>query len=227
MDAPGAADRFEPWKHLGTELYRRRYELFTLAAPVLRERGYRGSTIRALAHACHLSPAGLYHYFESKAALATYPLWAPRMRWETTFVDPDADPLGQVRALIEAGVRNVPLYLLAFRMHEEIEGPVDPTTRAGAFREGEAVFARLLAEAAPGLGRAGAERLGRDVLAALVGSFVTGLDPDERDVRARLVGLLRLTLVPGHVDPDTFDATMDEVQARTERNGIPVRSVSD
>lgn len=222
-DAPREPTRFEPWKHLGTELYRRRYELFTLAAPVLRERGYRGSTIRALAHACHLSPAGLYHYFDSKAALATYPLWAPRMRWETTFVDPDADPLGQVRALIEAGIRNVPLYLLAFRMHEEIEGPIDPSLRAGAFREGEAVFARLLAEAAPGLERAAAERLGRDVLATLVGSFITGLDPDERDVRARLVGLLRPVLVPGFVGPAEFDAVLGD-PPRTEQMGGSVRS---
>ena len=222
-DAPGDAARFEPWKHLGTELYRRRYELFALAAPVLRERGYRGATIRALAHACHLSPAGLYHYFDSKAALATYPLWAPRMRWETTFVDPHADPLGQVGALIESGIRNAPLYLLAIRMHEEIEGPADSAIRAGAFREGEAVFARLLAEAAPSLTRPEAERLARDVLAALVGSFVTGLDPDERDVRERLVGLLRLALVPGAVAPERFDAAMGR-SARTERIGTSVRS---
>lgn len=222
-DVPAKSTRFEPWKHLGTDLYRRRYELYTLAAPVLRERGYRGSTIRALAHACHLSPAGLYHYFGSKAALATYPLWAPRMRWETTYVDPDADPLGQVRALIEAGIRNVPLYLLAFRMHEEAGGPVDPTTRAAAFREGEAVFARLLAAAAPGLERAAAERLGRDVLATLVGSFVTGLDPDERDVQERLIGLLRRALVPGFVDPGAFDAAMCGPE-RTEQNGGSVRS---
>ncbi len=47
-----------------------RIEPFRLAAPVLRRHGYRGATIKALAHACHLSPA-LYHDFPSKAALAS------------------------------------------------------------------------------------------------------------------------------------------------------------
>ena len=31
--------------------------------------GYRGATIKALAHACGLSPASLYHYFGSKREL--------------------------------------------------------------------------------------------------------------------------------------------------------------
>ena len=50
----------------------RRVELFRLAAPVFRARGYREATIKELAHACHLSPAAVYHYFPSKLALATY-----------------------------------------------------------------------------------------------------------------------------------------------------------
>ena len=46
---------FDPALQAG--LNGRRHELFRLAAPVFRAHGYRGSTIKALAHACHLSPA--------------------------------------------------------------------------------------------------------------------------------------------------------------------------
>ena len=66
----------------------RRRELFHLAAPVFRAHGYRGTTIKALSHACHLSPAGLYHYFDSKADLATYIVRQPHLDWRTVYVDP-------------------------------------------------------------------------------------------------------------------------------------------
>ena len=90
----------QPWRRLGTETYQRRYELVVLAAPVFERDGYRGSTMRALAHACHLSPAGLYHWFDSKAALATYLLHAPRVDWESTYVAPNVEPLVQLRAIL-------------------------------------------------------------------------------------------------------------------------------
>ena len=209
MDDPSPeAATFEPWKHIGDAIYRRRYELFVLAAPVFREHGYRGATIRALAHACHLSPAGLYHYFGSKEQLATYPLWAPRMRWETTWLDPGADPLEQVRDLIDSGIRNVPLYLLAIRLHEEIHGPSDARTRAATFREGEDVFGRMIHAAHPGLTREDATDLGRHLVATLVGSAFSGLDPDERAIRRRMVELLRLRLVPDAVAASRFDRVM-------------------
>jgi len=35
-------------------LQARRFELFRLAAPVFRQHGYRGATMKALAFACHL-----------------------------------------------------------------------------------------------------------------------------------------------------------------------------
>lgn len=212
-DTAARTTAFEPWKQIGDELYRRRYELFVLAAPVFRAHGYRGATIRALAHACHLSPAGLYHYFGSKEQLATYPLWAPRIRWETTWIDPAADPLEQLRDLIDAGIRNVPLYLLAIRLHEEIHGPSDARTRAGTFREGEVVFGRMVHAAHPALARDEATELGRDLLATLVGSAFSGLDPDDATTRRRMVETLRRRLVPDAVDGARFDRVMASPRA--------------
>ena len=58
---------------------------------------------------------------------------------------------------------------------------------ARTFREGEAVFARLVAASAPGMSRAEATRVARDALSAMVGSAVVGLDPEPEaaDPRAR------------------------------------------
>jgi len=208
-DGTSRSTGVQPWRRLGTETYQRRYGLFFLAAPVFERYGFRGATIRALAHACHLSPAGLYHWFDSKEALATYLLRAPRVDWDSTYVAPDVDPLLQLREMIDVAVVNVRLYLLAIRLHEEIEGKRDDHAVARALRQGEAVFARYIDEVAPGLGRTEATALGRDLMATLVGSAVAGLDPEpEAAQRARLTALLRDRLVPGYVGPDAFDRMM-------------------
>ena len=98
----GSARGFEPWRlHGGDPLEARRRELFALAAPIFRRHGYRGATIKALAHACGLSPASLYHYFRSKEEMATYLLRRPRMDWDSTWVDRATDPLVQLRSLVD------------------------------------------------------------------------------------------------------------------------------
>ena len=84
----------------GDRLEGRRRELFALAAPVFRRHGYRGATMKALAHACGLSPASLHHYFGSKEELATYVVRRPRMDWDSTWVDPAMEPLVQFRLMI-------------------------------------------------------------------------------------------------------------------------------
>ena len=66
-----------------------------------RRHGYRGATIKALSHACGLSPASLYHYFRSKEEMATYLLRGPRLDWDSTWVDPATDPLLQLRRLVD------------------------------------------------------------------------------------------------------------------------------
>jgi AcrR family transcriptional regulator len=202
---------FRPWRFLGGDrLDRRRRELFSLAAPVFRRHGYRGATIKALAHACGLSPASLYHYFGSKEELATYVLRRPRMDWDSVWVDPDTDPLVQLVQLLDLSLTELPDYLLALRLADEIAGTTPNTaTHARLFREGEAVFARLVAASAPGMSRDVATRVARDALSAMIGSAVLGLDPEpEPAVRERVVAVLRAALVPWHVEAPRFDAIM-------------------
>ncbi len=88
-----STSEFRPWRLRGSSrLEARRRELFASAAPVFRRYGYRGATIKALAHACGLSPASLYHYFGSKEEMATYLVRRPRMDWDSTWVDLTTSP---------------------------------------------------------------------------------------------------------------------------------------
>lgn len=203
------APAIQPWLNVArgsAEPYGRRLHLYVQAAPVFEEHGYRGATIKALAHACGLSPASLYHYFGSKAEMATYPLTAPALSWENTFVDPDLDPLIQLSELLDMSVAMFPIWNLAMRLYAEIEGQVDERVRSAGFRQGEAVFGRLLFAVASELERADAEAIARDVLASLVGTAHTGLDPDVSGAqRERMVQVLRSALVPEHLDAARFE----------------------
>jgi AcrR family transcriptional regulator len=202
---------FEPWRlHSGGHLDARRRELFALAAPVFRRYGYRGATIKALAHACGLRPASLYHYFRSKEDLATYIVRQPVMDWDSIWVDPVVEPLDQLRQLVDLALSELPNYLLALQLADEIAGAdVQPRPQRPAFREGEALFSRLAAAAAPEMPRAEAARVARDVLAAMVGAAVIGLDPEPvSQGRERVVAVLRAGLVPGYLDPERFDTAM-------------------
>ena len=181
-----------------------------MAAPVFRRYGYRGATIKALAHACGLSPASLYHYFGSKEEMATYLVRRPRMDWDSTWVDPATDPLVQLAQLVDLSLSELPNYLLALRLADEIARTTSGDSAHGAtFREGEAVFARLVAASAPEMSRDAATRFARDALSAMVGSAIVSLDPEpEAAVRERVMTVLRAALVPKHVEPQRFDATM-------------------
>jgi AcrR family transcriptional regulator len=205
------ATSFRPWRYRsGDRLDGRRRELFVLAAPVFRRYGYRGATVKALAHACGLSPASLYHYFGSKEALATYLVRQPRMDWDSVWVDPTIDPLLQLAQLLDLSLSELPNHLLALRLEDEIKGTaLTDGAHARAFREGEAIYARLIAASAPGMSRAEATRIARDALAAMVGSAVLALDPEpDAAVRERVVTVLRASMVPTHIEAPRFDAQM-------------------
>ena len=179
-----------------------------MAAPVFRAHGYRGSTIKALAHACNLSPAALYHYFPSKAAFATFLIDDERLDWESTRIDPVIDPLVQLRLTVDLVIDVLPTYLLAIDLAREIGRPLVQPELARFFGQGEAVFGRVLVAAAPSLVPDEARELARRVLAIIVAGPTTGLAADPVSVRAAATDVLRLHLVRLGVDPDRFDRAM-------------------
>ena len=186
----------------------RRHELFRLAAPVFRAHGYRGATIKALAHACHLSPAALYHYFPSKAAFATFLIDEDRLDWDSTRIDPDIDLLVQLRLSVDLVIEVLPTYLLAIDLARQMGRPLVQPELARFFGQGEAVFGRVLVAAAPSLVPDEARELARRVLAIIVAGPTTGLAADPASDRATTIDLLRLHLVRVGVDGDRFDQAM-------------------
>lgn len=200
-----------PWRTGAPEaLDRHRRELYKLAAPVFREHGYRGATIKALAHACHLAPAGLYHYFASKADLATYVVHQPHLDWRSVYVDPDIDPLRQLSGFLDLAILELPDFVLALDLAEELRLPGIVRIRRAMFAEGEAVFGRYLAAVRPGLTPDAARELARLILTLLVGSHEIGrgVEPDARAMRDRIVRVLRAELVPVALDSAHFDRVM-------------------
>jgi AcrR family transcriptional regulator len=200
-----------PWRTGAQEpLDRRRRELFKPAAPVFREHGYGGATIKALAHACHLAPAGFYHYFTSKADLATYVVRQPHLDWRPIYIDPDGDPLRQLSGFLDLAILELPDFPLALDLAEELHLPGIVRIRRAMFTEGEAVFGRYLAAVRTGLTPEAARELARLILALLVGSHEIGrgVEPDAAAIRDRIVRVLRAELVPVAVDSARFDRIM-------------------
>ena len=203
---PDPPFKLEPWHGQGTAA--RRYELAKQSMPVFRRYGFRGATIKALAHACHLSPAALYHYFPSKAALATYLIDLPLPDWDAIDWDADTDPLVHVRQLLDSAILELADYMLAFDLALEIGRPGARRQRAAAFESGLAMFGARIAAATSTYTRDDANELGRRLMAILVEPHATGLDPSRAATRERAVDLLRLHLVPAGVDRQRFDAVM-------------------
>lgn len=201
-----------PWLTVQDPLDGRRRELFKLAAPVFRTFGFRGATVKALAHACHLSPAGLYHYFDSKADLATYVVRQPHLDWRTVHVDPAVDPLAQLRGMVDLAIGELPDFLLALDMAEDLEVPGTARLRNGMFAEGGTVIGRYIAAVRPGMTPEAARDLAGLVLAVLVGSHEIGgaVPATAATTRERVVRVLRAELVPVAVEPARFDRVMAE-----------------
>ena len=201
-----------PWRNVergATDANGREMYLYVQAAPVFEQHGYKGATIKVLAHACHLSPSSLYHYVGSREKMAVYPLTATALTWENTYVDPDMDPLEQLHVMLALAVAMFPIWTLALRMRLEIDSSDADRVRSEGFKQGEAVFGRLVVAAAPRIERADAERLARDVLATLAGTAFAALDEDVMGTQIeRMTAVLRAGLVPGHVKAEHFDGIM-------------------
>ena len=76
------------------------------------------------------------------------------------------------------------------------------------FGQGEAIFGRVIAAAAPDLEPDEARELARRVLAIIVAGPTTGLAADPVSVRAAAIDVLRLHLIRVGVDADRFDGAM-------------------
>ncbi len=190
----------------------RKAELFRLAAPLFAEHGYRGATIRKLAHACDLSPAGVYHHFGSKLGLALFPILGRAgslQRCHEHLRSSSPDALVRLRILIDSGLDELPDFLLALQLAEE-SGYKPRAERAlrAIFRDAVTTLATVAREAAPGMSSTRAIEFAQAAIAIFLGSAVPGFDRDAAALRAQLVGLAQIYLVPAGADPGRLEAAL-------------------
>jgi len=148
--------------------------------------------------------------FDSKADLATYIVRQPHLDWRTVYVDSAIDPVVQLRGLIDLAIRELPDFLLALDLAEELEVPGMAHFRRGLFAEGNTVIGRYIAAVRPGMTPEAARDLAGLVLALLVGSHETGdaVPATVATTRERIVRVLRAELVPIAVESARFDRAM-------------------
>jgi AcrR family transcriptional regulator len=182
--------------------------VFLVALDLFRRKGFAETTMRDVARAAGLSQGAAYHYFPSKAAFATFLIDEKPLDWDSTRIDPTIDPLVQLRLTVDVVIDVLPTYLLAVDLAREIGRPLSQPQRARFFGQGEAIFGRVTAAAAPGLDPEAARELARRVLAIIVAGPTTGLTVDPLSIRVAAIDVLRLHLVRVGVDMDRFERAM-------------------
>jgi hypothetical protein len=125
-------------------------------------------------------------------------------------VDAVVDPLVQLRGMLDLAIRELPDFLLALDMAEELEIPGMARLRRGMFTQGETVIGRYIAEVRPGLTPEAARDLAGLVLALLIGSHEmgAGVPAAAATMRERIIRVLRAELVPIAVESARFDRIM-------------------
>jgi AcrR family transcriptional regulator len=186
----------------------RRWEIWRSVAPVFARHGYRGASIDQLAYASALSPAGLYHYFPGKAAIALFPLSHANglcRRWYSIAAALPSDPFVRLHALVAFAVECADPWRLALDLAGQMS--VDPLTAGPA--------ARLLAEARRDFADI-AESIDPtitptdvgDLYEAFVGILVTdlpGFDRSPASLQRRLTDAARGWLTRRGADAQRFD----------------------
>jgi AcrR family transcriptional regulator len=171
----------------------RRHELYVRAAPIFRQNGYRGTTLKALATACGLSIPGLYRYFPSKKAFALFPLMSLYPELHAPPPDVEAgDPLLLLSGWVDAAAVEMPKYVLAARLVREVGLLPDEQRKMDANLAAHIVVLTDLARrAAPHLAERAARELASAMINTALGSALTGVEPKPEGLRRQLRALMR------------------------------------
>jgi AcrR family transcriptional regulator len=187
----------------------RRWELYRSAAPVFDRDGFRGATIEALAHACFMSSAGLYHYFPSKATFALFPLTTEGglcRAWHRVQTALPADPLFQVQAIIDFVAALEPDVSLAFRLSREmVSDRRYERAVAATVLEARADWLELARSIVPAVDEQRAMDFFEGIVSIMAAADVPGIDHSDR-VRQHLTDLSRGWMSGLGVSSADFDA---------------------
>ena len=186
----------------------RRWGIWRSVAPVFARHGYRGVSIDQLASASALSPAGLYHYFPGKAAIALFPLSHANglcHRWHSIAATLPSDPLVRIHALVAFAVECADPWRLALDLAGQMSA--DPRT-AGPAAQLLVEARRDFAEIAEDIDATITPTDVGDLFEAFVGILVTdlpGFDRSPASLQRRLTDAVRGWLTRRGADVQRFD----------------------
>ncbi|MFJ6415868.1 TetR/AcrR family transcriptional regulator [Paeniglutamicibacter sp. NPDC091659] len=106
----------------------KRAEILDVALEVFAKEGYRGTSLRKVAHLCNLSLAGVMHYFESKEDLLVQILRKKDLRDE--IVGNDVEQQGNLTAVLNRSTQEPGLVALYVTM---VAAAADPAHPAAAY----------------------------------------------------------------------------------------------
>jgi AcrR family transcriptional regulator len=174
-------------------VYARRVELYARAMPVFELHGYRGSTLKALAHASGLSIPGIYRYFPSKRAFALFPLRALYPALHPPDPNPaDFNAVDYLAIWVEAASSTSRANVLAVRLALET-GLTDEEQRRNEVNLARHIdgLAGAVERASPRLRPEAARQVAATMVDLALARALTGIAPDARQLRRDLVVLLR------------------------------------
>jgi AcrR family transcriptional regulator len=195
----------------------RRWEIWHASAPLFEQHGFRAVTVDQLAYASAMSPAGLYHYFPNKAAIALFPLTHGNglcAVWDEIVARLPDDPAIRLEALVAFAAQHAAAWRLAISLSRQM-------TQTPAL---ERYAGRLMAEALRDFAtiaravdsRMSERRIGDlyEMFTAIILADLPGFDHSAEAVARRLTDAVSGWLAAASADPIAASATRPAVQRR-------------
>ena len=188
----------------------RRWEIWHASAPLFGQHGFRAVTVDQLAYASTMSPAGLYHYFPNKAAIALVPLAHGNglcLTWQSIVEATPDNPVARLEALADFAAEHADAWRLALGLSRQM------TQSRTVVRYAD----KLLAQSRRDFGtiaRAVDSRLSdrrvadlHEAVTAIIVTDLPGFDRSADAVRRRLHDAVRGWLAAESNDPAAASAT--------------------
>jgi len=188
----------------------RRWEIWHAAAPLFERHGFRSVTVDQLAYASAMSPAGLYHYFPNKAAIALFPLAHGNglcLVWDAIVDRLPDDPAVRLEALAEFAAEHADAWRLSLSLARQMSKTPALERYAGRLiADARRDFADIARKVDP---RTSERRIAdlHEALTAIIVADLPGFDQSTEAIRRRLLDAVRGWLAGVAADPVAPSAT--------------------
>ncbi|HEX5013326.1 MAG TPA: helix-turn-helix domain-containing protein [Candidatus Limnocylindrales bacterium] len=182
----------------------RRWEIWHASAPLFQKYGFRAVTVDQLAYASAMSPAGLYHYFPNKAAIALFPLAHGNglcLVWDAIVDQLPEEPALRLEALAAFAADHAAAWRLSFGLASQMSRTPALERYAGRLlADARRDFAEIARRVDP---RTSNRRIAdlHEALTAIIVADLPGFDQSTEAIRRRLLDAVRGWLAAVATDP--------------------------